>query len=87
MFLDRFSGFSQIPRHFVAVSRQSCRAVATLALMGLAACATPGGGPIGVAPSTPEARQALVTERASARWTALIKDDLDVAYFYLIPAS
>jgi hypothetical protein len=87
MFLDRFSGFSQFHRHFVAVSRQGCRAVATLALVGLAACATPGGGPSGPAPTTPEARQALVTARANARWEALIKDDLDTAYSYMSPAS
>jgi hypothetical protein len=61
--------------------------VATLALAGLVGCATSGGGSVGPAPTTPEARQALVTERANARWAALIKDDLDSAYAYMSPAS
>ncbi len=42
---------------------------------------------MGPAPTTPEARQALVTERADARWAALIKGDLDGAYGYMSPAS
>ena len=87
MFLERYSGFSRISGHFVAVSRQGCRAVATLAVIGLAGCAALGGNPVGMAPSTPEARQALVTERANARWAALIKDDVDTAYGYMSPAS
>lgn len=86
MFLERFSGLSQFSRHFVAVSRHGCRALATSALIVLAGCATPGGNAPGTAPATPEARQALVTERTNARWAALIKDDLDAAYGYMSPA-
>ncbi len=37
--------------------------------------------------SSPEAKQAAVTERAKARWTAEIKGDLDAAYTYLSPAT
>jgi hypothetical protein len=39
------------------------------------------------APTTPEARQALVAVRAQARWDAVIKGDMEAAYAYLSPAS
>lgn len=39
------------------------------------------------APTTAEAREKLVSQRASARWDAMIKDDLDTAYTYLSPGS
>jgi len=88
MVFGRFSGlidFSPIP---VAISRQACRVLATLAALVITACATP---PVAVAPAVaplgPEARQALVTERVKARWDAMIKDDLDVAYTYMSPGS
>lgn len=48
-------------------------------MLGLAACAT--------TPSTPDAKQAAVKERATAKWEAMIKDDLDAAYRYMSPAS
>ena len=36
---------------------------------------------------SPEARRVMVTDRANARWAALIKGDLDAAYKFLSPAS
>lgn len=39
------------------------------------------------APTTPEARQALVRQRATARWDLLIKGDFDGAYQYMSPGS
>ena len=58
----------------------------------LAACAgTPGGGapasaPVAV-PTTPEAKQALVRQRATARWDLLIKGDFNGAYQFMSPGS
>jgi len=37
--------------------------------------------------SPPEAKVAVVNERAMARWDALIKGDLDLAYTYMSEAS
>ena len=37
--------------------------------------------------SPPEEKQAVVKERATARWAALIKGDYDTAYAYSSPAS
>jgi len=50
----------------------------------LAACASMGGLS---KDSPPEAKVAVVTERAQARWEALIKGDLDQAYTYMSAAS
>jgi hypothetical protein len=87
MVLQRFSGFLHFSRISVAVSRRACRAAATLLLVGLAGCASiPGGAPAPVA-TTPEARQAVVSVRAQARWDAIIKDDMEAAYAFLSPAS
>ena len=36
---------------------------------------------------TPEAKQALVTQRINARWAALIRGDLDQAYTFLSSGS
>ena len=94
MVFSRFSRFRRFSRFPVAVSRHACRVAATLGLAGLAACAgVPGGDvtkpvPAAVAaPATPEARQALVQQRATARWDLLIKGDFDGAYEYMSPGS
>lgn len=64
---------------FVSVPRQACRAVATLCVVALAACAT--------TPPTPEAKQAAVAKRATAKWDAMVKDDMPAAYSFMSPAS
>lgn len=93
MVFSGFHSFRRISRIPVAVSRQGCRVLATVALVGLAACAsTPGGGGAttgapAAAAAKPEAREALVTRRATERWNLLIKDDLDGAYQYMSPGS
>ena len=50
----------------------------------LAACATTGGV---TAESPLEVKQAAVTERAKARWQAVIDGDVEKAYGYLSPGS
>jgi hypothetical protein len=52
-----------------------------LAGLAVAACASIS------ADSAPEAKQKVVSERAVARWQALIKGDVDAAYAFLSPAS
>jgi hypothetical protein len=37
--------------------------------------------------TTPEAKEALVRQRALSRWELLVKDDLDAAYAYMSPGS
>lgn len=55
-----------------------------LASLGLAACA----GMAGVTADAPkEKKEALVAERAQARWNALIDKDFSGAYGYLTPAT
>jgi hypothetical protein len=51
-------------------------------ILGLAGCAA--SGPTAVAE---KGREALVKERAQARWDAVVNDRLDVAYGYFSPAS
>ncbi len=97
MVFSRFFDFHAISPITVAVTRHGCRVLATVVLLGLAACATTPGGDRpkpaatvtapGAAPTTPEAKQALVTRRATERWNLLIKDDLDGAYLYMSPGS
>lgn len=65
--------------------------LATVGVLAIAACAsTPqpvgSSAPVAAA-SSPEAKEALVRERATARWALLIKDDLDAAYGFLSPGS
>jgi hypothetical protein len=59
--------------------------IAVIALtMWIAGCATIGG----ITPASPAAeKEALVRERANARWQALIKRDYAAAYEYLSQAS
>jgi len=72
----------------VAIYRHSCRVLATLGLIALAGCATNAPAPAPVAsPTTPEAKQALVRQRALSRWDLLIKDDIDAAYAYMSQGS
>ena len=73
------SKISRILRSGVVFSRHARRALATLFVLGLTACA--------VTPATPDAKQAAVRERAVAKWEAMVKDDLDAAYRYMSPAS
>jgi len=87
MFLEHFTGFTHFPRVSVAVSRHGCRALTTLALVALAACATPAIVTDKPVANTPEARKARVEERSQARWDALIKNDLNAAYGFLSPGS
>ena len=63
------------------------RPVACVALgIAVAGCASmPGGGLSKDSP--PEVKAAVVSERAQARWDALIKGDLDQAYTYMSEAS
>lgn len=93
MVFSGFSGFGWFIRFPVAISRHACRVAATLIVVGLVACSSiPGDGnkPAAgatAAPTTPEARQALVRQRAAARWDLLIKGDFDGAYQYMSPGS
>jgi hypothetical protein len=79
MFFDVFPAILRNGGVSVAVSRHACRAAATAVLVGLTACAT--------TPATPEAKQAAVSQRAVAKWDAMIKDDIAAAYGYMSPAS
>jgi hypothetical protein len=63
-------------------------------MLALAGCASttstaPATSPAASAqvPASAEARRALVAQRASARWEALVKDDMEAAYSYLSPGS
>jgi hypothetical protein len=88
MFFGGFSGFRGKSTFPVAVSRHACRVLATVGVLGLASCATPPADKAaGPAPSTPQAKQSLVSERANARWDAMVKDDLDAAYAFMSPGS
>ena len=53
-------------------------------IVALSGCAGVGGL---TKDSSPEAKNAAVTERVKARWAALIDGNLDLAYTYLSPAS
>ena len=58
-------------------------AVSTLAVVALSGCAA-----FGVSKDSDlETKQKVVTERAEARWNALIKADLDAAYTFLSAGS
>jgi hypothetical protein len=60
-------------------------AVVTAVVILVAGCAATGGN---LTKDTPvESKQAVVRERAEARWQAIIKGDYPAAYAYLSPAS
>lgn len=81
------SAYRRFQDILVVVSRQPRRVLATFGVMAMAGCATsPMNEPV-AAPKTPEAQQALVAQRASARWDAMVKDDLDAAYAFMSPGS
>jgi len=63
-------------------SRVALPLAAILVAASLAGCASMSGKDM-----TPEAKQALVTERINARWDLLIKGDLDGAYKFLSAGS
>ncbi len=68
-------------RSFCARALGLAETLGVVAIVALAGCAT-------IRPdSPPEAKREAVTERANARWAALIKGDTDTAYAFLSPAS
>ena len=64
-----------------ALMRGPAMAASFAAAVVFAGCATLGPD------SSPEAKRAAVTERATARWNAELKGDLDTAYTFLTPAT
>jgi len=70
---------------FMRLARAVASVAAVAVLQGVLGCATTGSGVS--RDSSPEVRRAAVTERANARWAALLKGDIDAAYLYLSPAS
>jgi len=60
------------------------RGVAAVAGLMLAGCATMGGV---TGESPPEVKKAAVTERAKARWQAVIDGEIEKAYGFLSPGS
>ena len=91
LFPDKFPVLNFL-RPDVSVSRHSCRVLATVGLLALVGCASnpqpaaPAAAPA-ASVTSPEAKQALVRQRALSRWDLLIKDDMDAAYAYLSPGS
>jgi hypothetical protein len=91
LFSEKFPVLNFLRRD-VSVSRHSCRVLATVGLLALAGCASnpqpaaPAAAPA-ASVTSPEAKQALVRQRALSRWDLLIKDDMDAAYAYLSPGS
>jgi len=78
--------FLAIFRHFRKLSVAKWRQIAGVALyaaIGLAGCASIGGL---TSESPNETKVAVVTERATERWKALIAGNVPKAYEYLSPA-
>jgi hypothetical protein len=82
---------SAIRRHLAGKSlasrdnRQGAMALSAVFLAAsLAGCASMSGGGKEM---TPEAEQALVTERINGRWAALMKGDLEQAYTFMSAGS
>jgi hypothetical protein len=71
----------------VAFSRHACRAATTFAVVVLAACATPPAPPANPPANAGQSRDALLRERVTARWDALIRDDIDAAYAFMSSGS
>ena len=71
----------------IVFSARFCRALTTLSLVLLGACATPLA-PSGAAPgATSQSPETIVRQRATERWDALVRDDIDLAYTYMSPGS
>lgn len=80
MVVRRFGWRSARPRRV----RLIAQTVGVAICLAAAGCATVGGI---TKDSPPEAKRAAVSERANARWAALIKSDMATAYAFLSPAS
>ena len=83
--IERQGGLERGKARWFVGFENAARLAACAVFLIVLGCATPGGG--GLNDASPEARRGAVTERANARWAALIRGDLDAAYAYMSPAS